>query len=83
MRKATLAYRFVEERFGIDLTSADPAAELAGLGVDSLTLLQLMFEVEDQLGVRVGENTQPPRTCGELAQLLERLGTQASAVGGR
>ena len=35
------AYRFIEERLGIDLRSADAATELATLGVDSLTLLRL------------------------------------------
>lgn len=83
MRNAARAYHFVEERFGIDLKSADAAAELASLGVDSLALLELMFEIEEKLGVQVGENTPPPRTCGELAKLLEGITTPASAAGGQ
>ncbi len=83
MQNAARAYHFVKERFGIDLKSADAAAELAGLGVDSLALLELMFEIEEKLGVHVGEDTPPPRTCGELAQLLERIATPASATGGQ
>jgi acyl carrier protein len=83
MRDAALAYRFVEERLGIDLKSADAAAELAALGVDSLALLELMFEIEDRLGLHIGENTPPPRTCGELTQLLERLAAPTPAAGGQ
>jgi acyl carrier protein len=83
MRNASLAYRFVEERLGIDLKSADAAAELASLGVDSLSLLELMFEIEEKLGVHVGEDTPPPRTCGELTQLLERIAAPLSATGGQ
>jgi acyl carrier protein len=83
MRDAALAYRFVEERLGIDLKSADAAAELAALGVDSLALLELMFEIEDRLGLHIGENTTPPRTCGELTQLLERLAAPTPAAGGQ
>ncbi|HJS36628.1 MAG TPA: acyl carrier protein [Burkholderiales bacterium] len=83
MRDASLAYRFVEERLGIDLKSADAAAELASLGVDSLSLLELMFEIEEKLGVQIGEDTPPPRTCGELTQLLERIAAPLSATGGQ
>ena len=83
MRETASAYRFVEERLGIDLKSADAAAELASLGVDSLALLELMFEIEERLGVHVGEDTPPPRTCGELTQLLERIAAPLSAAGGQ
>lgn len=83
MRNAALAYRFVEERLGIDLKSADAAVELASLGVDSLSLLELMFEIEEKLGVQIGEDTPPPRTCGELTQLLERIAAPLSATGGQ
>jgi acyl carrier protein len=76
------AYAIIEERLGIDLKSADPAAELAALGVDSLTLLELMFEIEEKLGVDIGEDTPPPRTCGELRQMLERVAAGKSAVDG-
>jgi len=82
MHDPAVAYRILEERLGIDLRSADPAAELATLGVDSLTLLELMFEIEEQLGVNVGEDTPPPKTCGELRQLLERVAAGKSAVDG-
>ena len=64
MQNAARAYHFVQERFGIDLKSADAAAELAGLGVDSLALLELMFEIEEKFGVKVDEDTPPPRSCG-------------------
>jgi acyl carrier protein len=73
MQDAALAYRFIEERLDIDLRSADAGTELAALGVDSLTLLELMFEIEEKFGVHVDEQTPPPRSCGELAELLERV----------
>jgi acyl carrier protein len=63
--------RFVEERLGITLEGADPATELATLGVDSLSLLELIFEIEEKFGVSVDQDTPPPRTCGELKALIE------------
>ena len=73
MQDTAPAFRFVQERLGIDLKSADAATELSSLGVDSLSLLELMFEIEEKFGVKVDEDTPPPRSCGELAGLLEHL----------
>ena len=73
MQDAAQACRFAEEHLGIDLKSADAATELSSLGVDSLSLLELMFEIEEKFGVKVDENTPSPRSCGELAGLLEHL----------
>lgn len=67
------AYRYVEERLGVDVKSADAATELASLGVDSLSMLEMVFEIEEKFGVKVEEDTPPPRNCGELVALIERL----------
>jgi acyl carrier protein len=69
----TAAYEFVKERLGVDIRSADAATELASVGVDSLSLLELMFEIEEKFDVKVDENTAPPRSCGELVALIEHL----------
>ena len=73
MQDTAPVYRFVEERLGIDLKGVDAAAELAGLGVDSLSLLELMFEIEEKFGVSLEEDTPPPKSCGELTALIERI----------
>lgn len=67
------AYRHVQERLGVDVKSTDAATELAALGVDSLSLLELVFEIEEKFDVKVDEDTPPPRSCGELVALIERL----------
>jgi len=67
------AYRYVHERLGVDVKSTDAATELATLGVDSLSLLELVFEIEEKFDVKVDEDTPPPRSCGELVALIERL----------
>jgi acyl carrier protein len=73
MNDTAAAYEFVKERLGVDVKSADAATELASLGVDSLSLLELMFDIEEKFGVKVDEDTPPPKSCGELVALIERL----------
>ena len=73
MRDTAPVYRFVEERLGVALHAADAGTELASLGVDSLAMLELMFEIEEKFGVTVDQDTTPPRNCGELAALIERV----------
>ena len=73
MRDSASVTRFVEERLGIELQGADAATELASLGVDSLSLLELMFEIEEKFGVSAEQDTAPPRSCGELVALIERV----------
>jgi acyl carrier protein len=75
MQDTAPVYRFVEERLGIDLKGADAAAELAGLGVDSLSLLELMFEIEEKFEVSIDQDTPPPKSVGELAALIEKIAT--------
>jgi acyl carrier protein len=72
------AYRYVHERLGVDVKSTDAATELATLGVDSLSLLELVFEIEEKFGVKVDEDTPPPRSCGDLVALIERLAASKS-----
>ena len=73
MQDLAPVYRFVEERLGLDLKSADAATELSSLGVDSLTLLELMFEIEEKFGVSIDQDTPPPRSVGELTTLIEKI----------
>ncbi|MEO8717212.1 MAG: acyl carrier protein [Burkholderiales bacterium] len=67
------AYRFVQERLGIDVKSTDAATELASLGVDSLSLLELVFEIEERFGVKVDQDTPLPRSCGDLLAMIEQF----------
>jgi acyl carrier protein len=73
MQDTAPAIRFVEERLGIDLKSADAATELSSLDVDSLSMLELVFEIEEKFGVTVEQGIAPPRSCGELLALIERI----------
>ena len=50
-----------------------PDALLANLGVDSLMMLELMFEFEDRFGIKLVRDLKTPRTVGEMAALMDGL----------
>jgi acyl carrier protein len=50
-----------------------PEAKLTDLGIDSLMLVELMFEFEDKTGLTVPTDLPPPTTVGELLQQLSDI----------
>ncbi|WP_324779670.1 acyl carrier protein [Thiobacillus sedimenti] len=73
MKSLELIRNFLTTRQGVEATRVVPDATLADLGVDSLMMLELMFECEDQLGVKLPEDLTSPKTVGEMAALMDGL----------
>lgn len=48
-----------------------PDAQLQDLQIDSLTLAELLFEIEDRLGVELSETDVIPKTVGDLVRLVQ------------
>jgi acyl carrier protein len=48
-----------------------PEATLADLNVDSLSLAEMLFALEDTLGTQIAEPTRRPQTVAELQSLVE------------
>ena len=53
-----------------------PDATLTELGIDSLMLVELLFEFEDNTGITVPTDIPPPKTVGELLQQLNDIRSQ-------
>ena len=68
-----LIREFLKDRLGVEPDSVVPPAPLADLGVDSLMMLELMFEFEDRFNLTLPRNLKSPRTVGELVALMDRL----------
>ena len=64
---------FLNDRLGIPTQLVVPEAALADLGVDSLMLLELMFEFEDRFGIKLSRDLKSPRTVGGLVELMDGL----------
>ena len=76
MNSIRLIREFLQNRLGTAPERVVPEAVLAGLGVDSLLMLELIFEFEDRFGVKLPGDLTSPRTVGEMASLMDNLISQ-------
>jgi acyl carrier protein len=56
-----------------------PQATLADLQVDSLSLAEMLFALEDTIGSPIAEPTERPRTVADLQRLIEPFMAQLAA----
>jgi acyl carrier protein len=73
MKSIELISNFLDARQGIEPEKIVPGALLADLGVDSLMMLELIFECEDQLAIKLPEDIKSPQTVGEMVALMDGL----------
>ncbi|RIX48289.1 MAG: acyl carrier protein [Rhodocyclales bacterium GT-UBC] len=73
-----LIREFLKDRLGVEPETVVSEAQLAELGVDSLMMLELMFEFEDRFGIKLSNDLKSPRTVGEMVALMDGLRTDQS-----
>lgn len=78
MQTLELLRDYLSRRVSIDPTKVTTEARLEDIGIDSLVLIDLMFDLEESLGVRVPTLDENPSTVSELIDLFDTL--QASQV---
>lgn len=61
------------ETFGIAEEKLLPRATLESLGLDSLAVIEFLFQIEDQFHIQIPDQANPPRTLDEMVQLIEPL----------
>ena len=73
MDSLDLIREVLHDRLGVDPATVVSAAPLIDLGVDSLMMLELMFEFEDRFGITLAKGLKSPRTVGEMVTLMDSL----------
>lgn len=77
MNDLALIQNFLKDRVESPLLDKIvPEATLTELGIDSLMLVELIFEFEDKTGITVPADLPPPKTVGELLQQLKDFRSQ-------
>lgn len=73
MQTLELLREYLQKKAGIEPAKVTPDARLEELGVDSLMLIDLMFELEESLDVRVPDMDTRPATIAELITIFDKL----------
>ncbi len=63
----------LSEKYDVDPDAISPEATLTELGLDSLTIVELLFDVEDEFGIEVPEERATFETLAEAAALVDEL----------
>ena len=63
----------LSEKYDVPREAISPEATLTELGLDSLTIVELLFDVEDEFGIEVPEERATFQTLAEAAALVEEL----------
>ncbi len=63
------------EKFDVDPDKITPEARLSDLGLDSLSIVELVFDAEDEFDIEISEDDTDFKTLGEAAALIEKLVT--------
>ena len=63
----------LSEKYDVPREAISPEATLTELGLDSLTIVELLFDVEDEFGIEVPEERVTFQTLAEAAALVDEL----------
>lgn len=69
----------IQKKYGIDPATLDPNASMREAGIDSLALVEYLFEVEDRFGISVPEQEPNIDTLAELARVVDELRAKQAA----
>ena len=62
--------KIIAERTGCDISAVKPESTFTELGIDSLDTVELLMNLEDELGIEI-ELEQPVATVGELDKFIQ------------
>jgi acyl carrier protein len=65
----------VAERVNVDPNQLVPAARLADIGIDSFSLIELVFVAEEEFGIKIPIDGLQVTTVDDVLAVIERCGT--------
>lgn len=69
------------EKFDIEEKQVMPDATPESLGLDSLDFIEVLFELEDEFGVRIGNDAKDQPKMDTLADVVKSLDTLVAKQG--
>jgi len=65
--------KLLAERLEVDISTIHPDTDLESLGADSLTVVELIFDLEDEFDVKLGDERPELVVVQDIADNLDRL----------
>jgi acyl carrier protein len=67
------------EQFDLKIESLTPDATLESLGLDSLSVIEFMFNLEDELKIKLPDERVDIKTLQDVTDLVDRIVAEQSA----
>lgn len=61
------------EKYGVDRSKITPEATMSELGLDSLSVAELLFDIEDRFSIEIDVKEVDFQTYGEAVAMVDRL----------
>jgi len=65
--------RMMVEQFELKSEDLTPDAELEALGLDSLSVIEFMFNIEDEFQIKLPDERVEIKTIQDISSIVERL----------
>jgi acyl carrier protein len=62
----------IAEHFGIELDKLTSETEIASFGIDSLAMIEFMFQMEEKFNIRMADSRAPLVTVADVVAEIER-----------
>ncbi len=82
MSTLAIVRRIIADETDLRVEDLDPARPIEELGVDSLSVIEVMFKLEDEFHIKTPDERVPIRTIQDIADLVDRLVAESDAVTG-
>lgn len=80
MSSLTKIQQLMQERLGLTEEQLRPEQGLEEIGIDSLAMVEFMFDLEDAFGVRLTDERIPIKTIQDIADLIDKALAQAEVL---
>jgi acyl carrier protein len=73
MSSLPIIQRMMVDQFDLKLEDLGPDAQLENLGLDSLSVIEFMFNLEDELKIKLSDERVELKTVGDVANVVDRI----------
>lgn len=65
--------RMMVEQFDLKLEDLTPEAQLESLGLDSLSVIEFMFNLEDEFKIKLTDERAEIKTIQDVANIVDKI----------